>query len=333
MRKMFAFDPPVPPDYFFGRSDIVKGVEHRLTHPEFLSSSIVGGPKFGCTSILRYIGRAPIRRASDGFSVLHVYFDAGLLGQSAETCDFWKGILRSMRAHPEMAPFGNSLNAAIDKASVGTLDEFDLQDLLDPIKVAKKRVAVLVDNFDSVLRADLFWIKNDFFHQIRTLSQRQSLAFVVTSPRPLLDYRRSDRNPSPFFNIFENYKIKHLTKDDICNYVKARLAEAEIEEDGSVTATVVTASLGHPLVANFVLLLCFEAKLQGTVIDLGTIHVKLGDVDGPIGSLSHRIRDVLRPSERHLLDQLLDDKPLHRAEREQLKDLWAFGLLPPGVVP
>jgi hypothetical protein len=185
---MFAFDPPLPPSRFHGRADIVGGVETRLTHPEFLSSSIVGGPKFGRTSVLRYVARAPSRLAADDARVIHVLYDAEMLGQNADAGAFWNGILRGMRAHPDMASHRNSLDAAIGRAGAGSLDEYDLQDVFNAVGAAGKRVAVLIDNFENILRADVFWTKNDFFHQIRTLGQQQRLAFVVASPRPLLDY-------------------------------------------------------------------------------------------------------------------------------------------------
>jgi hypothetical protein len=115
--------------------------------------------------------------------------------------------------------------------------------------------------------------------------------------------------------------------------VKACLDDQGIDDDGSIAATVATASAGHPLVANYVLMLCVEARERKAAIDPRAIMAKLADGDGPIVILSHRIRDALRPSERYWLDQLLEGKPLGREEREQLRQLGAFGLLPPGVVP
>jgi hypothetical protein len=311
----------------------VNGVETRLTHPEFLSSSIVGGPKFGRTSILRYVARLPTRLAADGTRVLHVSYDAEFLGQNADACDFWNGVLRGLRAHPETDQHCDSINKAIERANNRKLDEYDLQDALNEVATAGKRVAVLIDNFDNVLRADVFWNRSDFFHQIRTLGQTQTLAFVVASVRPLLDYWRQDRKASPFFNIFENYKIKHLTEPEIGAHVKACLDEEEIDDDGSIAATVTAASAGHPLVVNYVLMLCVEARQQKRTHETDAIMAKLADPDGPIVVLSHRIRDALRPSERHWLDQLLENKPLGLEERKQLMHLRDYGLLPPGVLP
>jgi hypothetical protein len=244
--------------------------------------------------------------------------------------------LREIRAHPEMEPLQAILDEAITRSQGQLLDEYDLQDFFDASARHNLRIALLVDNFDYALRNDRFWIRNDFFHHLRTLGQRvpRAVAFVVATPRSLLEYNRPGIVSSPFHNIFWNFPLGLLSERDLEAYVRQYLDNRHLQDaSGTIPAVVAEASGGHPFVANFVLSLCADALEAGRDVDPDDIARQLENPDGPIVTLSHQIREILTPVERLYLNKALNGETLSPAERERLRQLASNGLLPPGVSP
>ncbi|MEJ0019122.1 MAG: ATP-binding protein [Acetobacteraceae bacterium] len=326
--------PPLSPERFVGRTNVVAQIEERLRHPEFLSSSVVGGPQIGKTSLLRYLSRSPSVRAADGARVLQVIYDAEILGSNATPFDFWTGALRELRSHPDAEPLADLVKSTIARAAASELDEYDLQDVFDAAARGGLRIALLIDNFDNALRNNNFWRNNDFFHHVRTLGQRmpRGLAFTVATMRPLLDYWRPGVSASPFYNIFLNFPLEMLSDAELHDHVDRVLHDHAVDDPtGTVIEMVISASRGHPLVAAYVLELSVGPMASGRPLDPDDLADRLSDPAGPLVVLSRRIREALTPSERHLLDRLLNEEPLQPAERDRLRYLGSYGLLPPGV--
>ena len=227
------------------------------------SSSLVAGPRYGKTSLLRFLGSAEAESRFAAKPLLRVYFDAQTFGHKSTTDQhFWGGALRELRAHPQAQTEAEVLDTKIRRASDQKLDEFDLHDIFDAFGKKKLPVVMLVDNFDGPLQNDYFWSESDFFHHLRMLAQREprGVAFVVSTPRPLIDYWRPG-TASPFMNIFLNQPLGPMLAEDLAEWVALVLQDSGVsDDDGEIVATVLETSAGHPLVAHFVLQNCVQQR-------------------------------------------------------------------------
>src|SRR5262249_44833196 len=93
---LVAFDAPLPPSEFRGREQAVKIICDRLLNSERQSTSVVGGPRTGKTSLLRYLASPFADKYLHGLSY-RIYIDAQLLSSSAKPAEFWLQVLLPLR--------------------------------------------------------------------------------------------------------------------------------------------------------------------------------------------------------------------------------------------
>src|ERR1035438_8148035 len=93
---MITPDAPVQPSEFTGRNQAIQKVRDQLLSPELLSAALIGGPRTGKTSLLRYLANS----CSDQHFVpalkYRAYIDAQLLSARARPADFWKYCCRTL---------------------------------------------------------------------------------------------------------------------------------------------------------------------------------------------------------------------------------------------
>jgi hypothetical protein len=330
------YDAPLSPDRFTGRSDIVSAICERLRDAQFLSSSVIGGPKTGRTSLLRYLASNKCGNAVAPQKIVRVYYDATQLGQNGTEYHFWKGTFRELKGNAEAAPFATTIDVLVGKAENNTLDEFDLHDLCDLFAAQGKRIALLIDNLENLLNNNNFWIRSSFFHQVRTLGQRgeRGMAFVVATMRPLVDYNPPQIQTSPYQSIFLSYPMGLLGKEELTQYVDGVLRERTMGEKtkiDEIVEIVYSASEGHPFYANYVLALCVEQQTAGKSINRAVIATALRDQNGPVVALARSMRKELWPMERKWLDSFLNKDAIEGGQLARLKQLKSYGLMPPGI--
>jgi hypothetical protein len=334
MSASFAFDAPLPPSNFRGRRTAIDGVLERLLNAAVASSSLVAGPGYGKTSLLRFLASAEAGPLFAPRPSLRVYFDAQGLGRKSTDQQFWGGALRELKACSGTEAERAVLDAKIRRAADQKLDEFDLQDVFDAFGKRKLPIVMLVDNFDGPLRNDYFWNESVFFHHVRLLAQREprGVAFVVATTRPLVDYWRPGA-ASPFMNIFLNQPLGPMRPEDLAERVTLVLTETGHSDDGGhILAAVQEHAAGHPLVANFVLDACLRLPRKGGVINRDALTLALVDPAGPMVTLVQRIRAELLPKEREALTALEGGNRLSPGQLGALRRLAEYGLLPPATV-
>ncbi|MBC8097681.1 MAG: hypothetical protein H7Y43_17915 [Akkermansiaceae bacterium] len=329
--NLASLDAPVPPADFRGRTQAVKIICGRLLNAERQSTSLVGGPRTGKTSLLRYLA------STHADSVLpqlpyRVYLDAQLLSSSSKPADFWLQVFLGLQ---EKLTAGTPLAILLAKKIAGAqtrpFDNYDLQDVFDAFAKTDSPVVALVDSWDMILKNQNYW--GDFFHLVRSLGQRQprGLAFVVATPRRLLDLW-SDQIGSVYYNIFANVTIGRLEETEVLDQVRSTLATAQLPENPGAEQVVLAASDRHPYLVALVTRLVANQLKQAGKIDRTAIGASLRDPNGPVVSLVRDIRAALSPSERLWLDNLRTAPqlvtPTQRAALERLRD---YGLLPPGT--
>jgi hypothetical protein len=326
----FVYDAQLAPQDFIGRSEAVKLVSDRLSHAEVLSSSVVGGPKAGKSSFARYLASSQTTALMPQIPDSNrVYVDAQALSVAATSFDFWRAVLRPLDSKDSPA-VGEAIKRAVD----GKLEVFDLEDVSDGFGKLAQPVVLFVDNFESLLNNANFRPPNDFFHVIRSLGQRhpRGIAFVLTTPRPLLDLWDPDWKASPYYNIFVTVPLGPLTDGEVRAFVKAKMAAAVFQEDSAIEQVVLSASYGHPYLASFVTSLCIEALIAARTPDPAEIGRALRDPEGPAASLSLQVRAVLTASERQLLNIVKSStQSVTARQKETLRGLHKYALLPPGI--
>jgi hypothetical protein len=334
MSASLAFDAPLPPPSFRGRKTAIDNVCERLLSAALASSSLVAGPRYGKTSLLRYLASSEADSLFAARPLLRVYFDAQALRRGSTDQHFWGGALRELKAHAGAKAEEAVLEAKIRRATEQNLDEFDLHDVFDSFGKRRMPVVLLVDNFESPLRNDYFWRQSVFFHHIRMLAQREprGVAFVVATPRPLIDYWRPG-SASPFMNIFLNQPLGPMQAEDLAARVAQALSESGVSDNkGEISAVVQEMAAGHPLVANFVLQTCLRQPRKAGHIDRDALNRTLADSEGPMVALVRRILAELLPQERQWLTALEDGNRLTPTELRGLRRLAEYGLLPPATV-
>jgi len=324
-------DSPLDPARFVGRREVLETLSQRLRQREFSSSQVVGGPRTGKTSLLRYLesDRADALLAEAKGS-LRVYVDARALGTQATPLMFWRKVCRELEASVVRANVAASLRRSVELArtrvETGHFDNFDLEDLFDVFSREHRPVVVLADEIDSVVSSASFLPPAEFFNQIRSLNQRvpRGLAFIVTSLRPLGDIVGTSAGPSPFYNHFGNVPLGTLGREDIGELIRQRVAGAP----SNAVDDVLAYSAGHPYLVSHVLR---HWQPPGTLAE--SLDALVADAEGPFVRLNQEILTVLSPHERQAVTTALDaPQMLLAGQRATLARLRKYSLLPPALM-
>ncbi len=326
-----ALEAPLPAAAFRGREQAVQLICDRLRNAERLSTSVVGGPRTGKTSLLRYLASeyAPHELSAVPY---RAYVDAQLLSSLSRPPDFWMFAFRALR---DVLPGGDKLAVLLDgflaKAQNREIDAFDIEDIFDEFGKLGKPAVLLVDGWDLILKNQNYW--GDFFHIVRSMGQRQprGLAFVVGTPRRLLDLW-DDNVGSPYFNIFANVTIGQMEETDVREYVRKALQEKNLDASAEAEAAVLAASDSHPyMVALMTYLVVGQLEAMGAV-NAAEIGQTLRDPQGKVVELIRLIRASLSPTERLWLDNITNaPRQVTDVQRIALGRLRSYGLLPPGT--
>lgn len=237
--------------------------------------------------------------------------------------------------HLQATPLAATLDTYLQRARDHTLDVFDLEDLFDACANRKTPVALLIDDFDALLKNTSFWPPDNFLHVVRALGQRypRGLAFVLATPWPLLDLWDPGRGASPYYNIFTTLPAGRLQDQDITSFVQQALTTAKLTADAAEVIELVRAAADyHPYLAHYVTWLCIEELRAGHKPEPAGIAEKFRDADGPVVWLVRQIRAALTPSERQLLETLhTNPAQLTPPQKNTLRRLKGYGLLPPGT--
>ncbi len=328
MAKMqLNFDAPLEPSFFVGRQNLLDQIFSRLNHSAFLSSSLVGGPQTGKTSMLRYvISEEAVNRCS---SAIGLYVDAEPLGGNASAMDFWISLFRAAQ---KKAP-SDALDRALARAKQGNLDIYDLEDVFDHFAETKTPFVVAIDNFEYLLKNQNFWPPNSgFFHDARSLAQRQprGIAYITSTSRPLLDLWDPTRGASPYYNIFANILVARMTESDVAAIVKSVFAAAGVVPSAAVKTLIAEASDMQPGLVGPVAQFLAARVAAGDAADEESLVPLFEDPNGPYIKLIRQIRTNLQPDERQLLDNL-GQQTLTESSKRLLQQLRDYGLLPPGT--
>lgn len=229
---------------FTGRAREVEQIFSRLRNVEFESSSLVGERRIGKTSLLNYIADSNVRRAHglDPTETIFVYADLALLDATTTPQRLWQYLLRQILPHL-WEDEAHILNTAVNDASI--LDNFTLAEIFDRLEMQKRRVVLLLDEFENVTRNNNFG--PDFFYGLRSLAIHHHLALITSSRRELIELTHSEEiRSSPFFNIFANINVRLLTRADANALLNNALSNTAIRFSEAETETLIRLAGTHP---------------------------------------------------------------------------------------
>jgi hypothetical protein len=142
-----TLDAPLPPDKFHGRERIVQQICERLLNPERLSTSVVGGPRTGKTSLLRYLA-SPYSDARLPGLPYRVYLDAQLLSSTSGPADFWIRVLDDLRTGAQLEQeFVPALDRYLQNARGGTVADYDLETAIRAFSHKGQTIVAFVDDW------------------------------------------------------------------------------------------------------------------------------------------------------------------------------------------
>ncbi len=335
MPTLFAINAPLAPDRFVGRKKAIEHVSGRLAEYTRQSTCLAGGPLTGKTSLLRYLAQADSSADLPGLKdSCRVFFEGFSVGVSMLPSGFWAGILRGLQANPKSGALQPLLTDKLAKAKADQIDVYDLEDVFDGFAEAKMPVIIFINNFEVLLQSSHFWPPNDFFHQVRSLGQREprGVSFVITTYRQVLDLWDPSKGASPFYNVFANFSVGLLEEDEIRHFLKIGFDELGLPLDADVEKVIMEGSEGHPYLVNYLAQLCTECLAAGKTIEGKMLEEAFQDPNGPVINLIRQIRGSLTPSEKALLDTLeTNPGKLTETQKTYLRDLRTYGLLPPGL--
>lgn len=159
------------------------------------SISLIGERRFGKTSLLRYL-----QAAATAIPGLHIVYIDMLGLNPLNPGGFYEMLLENLSSTENLLP---------EHATPGYRD---FRALLRRLSRLNQRLVLLIDEFDLVVRGHAFDLS--FFDNLRSAATTLPLALIVASVQPLIRIAHQAVYGSPFFNIFQEERLKLLTSQE-----------------------------------------------------------------------------------------------------------------------
>ena len=213
----YIFGNPVPPEKFLGRADEIKILTSRIT-PNLQSVAIIGEPKSGKSSILKYVfSEKNKRKLFNSFSnnITFSLVDAHSFGETMTQSQFWERCLFPLEVKLNNTVRSSPLHEAFNVCKHNNYGSFVLERLFTMLSSQKQFLILGIDEFDALINHPIL-NKAEFFGGLRALaSNLGSLALIIASRQNLASLnnltQEYSRQGSPYFNTLHEI---HLGKFD-----------------------------------------------------------------------------------------------------------------------
>lgn len=182
------------------------------------SAAVVGEPRSGKTSLLRYLMAQENR--TDLFEdraegLFFQFLDGQALGSHFDASRFWELALSPLETTLKQEP---ELQAAYRTCRLEGFGTFVLERLFTQLHARGWRLALLVDEFDTILHHPVL-NQSEFYGGLRSLASRfDSLTLVIAARQALADLNRAtqefSRAGSPYFNFMQEISLGAFTPKD-----------------------------------------------------------------------------------------------------------------------
>jgi Cdc6-like AAA superfamily ATPase len=169
---------PVPPVRHVGRQDKVRTLFSRLYNGE--STTIVGEPHIGKSSMLRYMADEGVR--AQGLSeaeakYLFAEIDCHMLPRDYTPADFWG---QALAALPLIVP-EETVTRSWQAVAVNQFASFALESFFRLLARSGRRLVLIIDEFDALLNHPS--LKGEFFGALRSMATRTDGLVVIAASR------------------------------------------------------------------------------------------------------------------------------------------------------
>lgn len=273
----FIYGKPVPIDRFKGRQSEVRTVFSRLLNGE--STAIVGEPHIGKSSLLKYIVDDGTRREWTAQMFQHcafVDFDSHLLSTDTLPRDFWQQVVTRAAEQIEDEAVRKQCLTVAQK----DYKSFELESLFRLIGRKEYRVALLIDEFDTLLDHPIFG-QAEFLAGLRSLATRtDGLALITASRLTVAQMNRKSqyRSPSgsPFFNNLIEVRLPHLSQGEADSLLADTLKSIKdgVSFEPADLALVYSLAGRHPFLLQIAGASLFDAIAETPQASRSEVHVR-----------------------------------------------------------
>jgi len=253
------------PTEFLGREPELRRLFSRLANGQ--ATAIIGQPKVGKTSLLKYVREARPWQESFG-----TYFDQDLfsfqdvpaLRNIESPAEFWRRVLEPLTVclqagQPEPLQSLVDIYSLAQKNMFGT---FELEQLFNKLHHVGSRLVLWLDHFDSILSHPI--LNNaGFYAELRSLASRSNGFVLVIITRQDLTHLHEKTKAinygSPYFDVFTEIRLSSLSKTTMLKL----LNRAENRFDQSDHDYVMTVSGGHPYLAQIAAAKLWDGHEEG----------------------------------------------------------------------
>lgn len=198
--------PVTEPEDLFGRKTEFELVYQMLLSGE--SINVMGPRRIGKSSFLKVLPKPEIQKQVLGKEI----FDENY---------FFNYI--DMESQKKVSPFDflSKLTHQLKKTGLNINPNIqsykDFEIIIEELTDQKKRLMILLDEFDCVAKNEQFDIQ--FFDMLRSYQQQYLISYVVASTERIKKVSKSAVTSSPFFNIFRFLRLGLLTKKEAENLI------------------------------------------------------------------------------------------------------------------
>jgi hypothetical protein len=222
MSNPFFYGNPVPANLFLDRREQLRRIVGRIAN-RGQSTAVVGEPRSGKTSLLRYLSAPEARDRFYADAEAQLVFsrmDAQTFPDEFSQAQFWEHALGPLYERAIVPQPDASLADAYETCKDNEFGTFVLERFLARSGQAGWRLVLVLDEFDVLLHHPVLK-STEFFGGLRALASRSegALALVIASRRSLSNLNQEtqqlSRTGSPYFNFLYEITLKPLPNKDI----------------------------------------------------------------------------------------------------------------------
>lgn len=233
------------PALFFERSTVTRSAVDLLRNRQCVS--VVGPPRIGKSSLLRYLERrlehgAEHSEEAGAERYCCVFVDCKALGsEEPDQC--------AQTIHSELALHLDELGLAdvLPQKPASPGHFLNLQMALRSVRRQGLRVVLLFDNFDTLGENPL--LDKGFFDWLSSVNAKEYVLYVTASSRPLgeITYSKAESKTSEFFRLFTPIPLSLLPEVEAARLLTELARHGGVEFPGELVSRLVELAGPHPL--------------------------------------------------------------------------------------
>lgn len=289
---------------FHNRSSELTRIASRIAANRPQSISVVGGPKSGKTSLIRWLSDAESQQEYLEDMAPYVMLRLSLEIETPDTPPAFFGRIDAALQHsgeePLAAPSFDGFNGVVKK-----------------LMGEQRKLVLFLDDFGLITQNEGFPL--DFFSFMRSIANSNDVGYVTTSSAPLQQLcHTQDIEESPFFNIFTTVNLEPFSEAEARQMIAGPADELGRPFDGESTEAILALGGGSPYLLQLSAHLAFEHAGDGRITPDELAERAFGEarpfLESRWSDASEAQQEVLRA-----VSSGTEVKPRHRHAAESLE--------------